>query len=69
MRNANQLKEIENAVSQLSPQDLREFRDWFAEFDSEAWDQQFERDVATGKLDKLAEKALKHLREGNCTNL
>jgi hypothetical protein len=69
MRNANQLKEIKKAVSQLSPQDLREFRDWFAEFDSEAWDQQFERDVATGKLDKLAEKALKHLREGNCTNL
>ena len=69
MRNANQLKEIEKAVSQLSPQDLREFRDWFAKFDSEAWDQQFERDVATGKLDKLAEKALKHLREGNCTNL
>jgi hypothetical protein len=69
MRNANQLKEIEKAVSQLSPQDLREFRDWFAEFDSEAWDQHFEKDVATGKLDKLAEKALKHLREGNYTNL
>jgi hypothetical protein len=42
---------------------------WFAEFDAEAWDQQFETDVTTGKLDKLAEKALKHLREGNCTDL
>ncbi len=69
MRNANQLKEIEKAVSQLSPQDLREFRHWFAQFDAEAWDQQFETDVATGKLDDLAEKALKHLREGNCSNL
>ncbi|MGI0481927.1 hypothetical protein ACN4EE_14220 [Geminocystis sp. CENA526] len=69
MTNANQLKEIEKAVSQLSPQDLREFRDWFAQFDSEAWDRQFEKDVATGKLDELAEKALKHLREGNCNNL
>jgi hypothetical protein len=34
-----------------TPQDLREFRHWFAEFDAEAWDQQFERDVATGKLE------------------
>ena len=69
MRKSNQLKEIEKAISQLSPQDLVEFRHWFAEFDAEAWDQQFERDVTTGKLDKLAEKALKHLREGNCTDL
>lgn len=69
MRKAKQLKEIEKAVRQLSPQDLREFRHWFAEFDAEAWDQQFERDVTTGKLDELAEKALKHLREGNCTDL
>ena len=69
MRKANQLKEIEKAISQLSPQDLTEFRRWFAEFDAEAWDQQFESDVTTGKLDKLAEKALKHLREGNCTDL
>ena len=69
MRKANQLKEIEKAISQLSPQDLMEFRRWFAEFDAETWDQQFESDVTTGKLDKLAEKALKHLREGNCTDL
>lgn len=66
---SNQLKKIEKAVSQLSEQDLSEFRRWFAQFDAEAWDQQFEQDVTTGKLDELAEKALKHLREGNCTDL
>ena len=69
MKETNQLKEIEQAISQLSPQDLTEFRQWFAEFDAEAWDQQFENDVMIGKLDVLAEKALKHLRQGNCTNL
>lgn len=69
MINVNQLNEIEKAVSQLSPQDLREFRQWFSKFDAEAWDEQFERDVTVGKLDKLAETALKHLREGNCTEL
>ena len=69
MKETNQLKEIEQAISQLSPQDLTEFRQWFAEFDAEEWDQQFENDVMIGKLDGLAEKALKHLRQGNCTNL
>ena len=69
MKETNQLKEIEQAISQLSPQDLTEFRQWFAEFDAEEWDQQFENDVMIGKLDGLAEKALKHLRQGNYTNL
>ena len=69
MKETNQLKEIEQAISQLSPQDLTEFRQWFAEFDAEEWDQQFENDVMIGKLDGLAEKALRHLRQRNCTNL
>ncbi|NEQ40507.1 MAG: hypothetical protein F6K40_31465 [Okeania sp. SIO3I5] len=69
MRETNELKEIEKAISQLSPKDLSEFRRWFAEFDAETWDKEFETDVMTGKLDGLAQKALKHLQEGNCTDL
>jgi hypothetical protein len=42
---------------------------WFAEFDAEIWDRQFEEDVAAGRLDGLAEQALQHLREGCCTDL
>lgn len=63
------LQEIEQAVSQLSPEDLSAFRDWFAEFDAEIWDRQFEEDVAAGRLNKLAEKALQHLQEERCTDL
>jgi hypothetical protein len=63
------LQEIEHAVSQLSAEELANFRVWFAEFDATAWDQQFEEDVAAGRLDDLAQKALKHLREGRCTDL
>lgn len=63
------LQEIEQAVSQLSLADLAVFRTWFAEFDAEIWDQQFEADVKAVRLDKLAEKALKDLREGHCTDL
>ncbi|WP_041933777.1 hypothetical protein [Gloeothece verrucosa] len=63
------LQEIEEAVSQLSPEDLAAFRNWFAQFDAVAWDKQFEEDVAAGRLDELAKKALKNLQAGNCTDL
>lgn len=63
------VKEIESAVAALSPQDLAVFRNWFAEFDAEAWDRQFERDVAAGRLDALADEALRDLAEGRCTDL
>lgn len=63
------LNEIEQAVSQLSSEDLATFRAWFAEFDAIRWDEQFEADVAAGRLDALAEKALKDLKEGRCTDL
>ena len=61
--------EIEVAVAKLSREDLSAFRDWFEEFDAEAWDKQFEDDVAAGRLDALAEEALRDLHEGRCTDL
>jgi hypothetical protein len=63
------LQEIETAISQLSPDELTAFRVWFAEFDAEIWDRQFEKDVASGRLNKLADRARQHLREGRCTDL
>ncbi len=63
------LKEIESAVSRLSADELIVFRDWFAEFEAQAWDRQIEADVAAGKLDKLAQRDLEHLREGRCSDL
>jgi hypothetical protein len=63
------LQEIEHAVRQLSAEELADFRVWFAEFDAEIWDRQFEEDVAAGRLDDLAKRALQHLREGRCTDL
>ena len=67
--NMNTLQEIERAVSQLSPEDLAAFRAWFAEFDAAIWDRQLETDVAAGRLDALADKALQDLKEGRCTDL
>lgn len=51
------VKALEEAVRALSPSGLAEFRRWFAEFDSAAWDRQIEADAAGGKLDALLAEA------------
>jgi hypothetical protein len=58
------IKSIEAAIEALPAAELAEFRQWFAEFDSQAWDRQLERDVAAGKLDSLASEALSDHRSG-----
>lgn len=63
------VRDIETAVSKLSRDELSTFRAWFAEFEAEAWDRQFEEDVRAGRLDALAEESLRDLREGRCTDL
>jgi hypothetical protein len=62
------VKEIVDAVQQLSPGELDAFRAWFAEFDAAEWDRQLERDIAAGRLDALAGEALDDLRAGRCTD-
>ena len=63
------IEEIKTAVTKLAPEELSTFRAWFAVFDADAWDQQFEQDVAIGRLDALAEEALRDLHEGRCRDL
>jgi hypothetical protein len=54
----SKVEAIEQQIEKLSPNELVAFRRWYAAFDAEAWDRQFESDVKAGKLDALAEKAL-----------
>ena len=58
----NKAKELEKAVAALPNAELREFRDWFAAFDAENWDQQLEADIGSGKLDSLGAEALRRHR-------
>ena len=53
------VKEIEAAVTRLSKDELNIFRAWFAEYDVEVWAKQIEKDIQTGKLDKLAKNAIR----------
>lgn len=63
------LDEIEKAVEQLSPEEMAKFRDWFEELQATLWDQQFERDVKAGKLDKLADKWRADYNAGKISDL
>lgn len=63
------IHEIEDAVAHLPEDDLRRFREWFEEFVSDLWDRQIETDAKAGKLDKIADQALKDYRAGRCTEL
>ncbi|HLX63385.1 MAG TPA: hypothetical protein VKX17_19095 [Planctomycetota bacterium] len=63
------IAEIEMAVTKLSPQELREFRSCFFQFDSDEWDKQIEADAAAGRLDNLFGQALKDIEAGDHTEL
>ena len=65
----SKVEQLEQQIQTLSPEELAQFRAWFAEFDWEIWDRQVERDVASGKLDTLAEKALGDHASGKSTPL
>lgn len=58
----NSTREIEEAIAALPKSELEEFRAWFAKFDAENWDEQFEVDVKSGKLSEMAKKAISQHR-------
>jgi hypothetical protein len=49
---------LEEEIGKLSPAELAEIREWFAEWDADEWDGEISRDAASGKLDKLFEKSV-----------
>jgi hypothetical protein len=63
----SKLEALEKKVSGLSAEELAQFRQWFAEFDAAAWDRQIERDAEAGKLDALADEALRDHATGKST--
>lgn len=63
------VKDLEREVSKLSPNELTQFRHWFEDFDALKWDDQIQADVGSGKLDSLADQALKDFDSGKCSEL
>lgn len=52
------VEKLELLIKSLSPEELAQFREWFAEFDAQIWDRQIETDTAAGKLDRLIEDSM-----------
>ena len=65
----SKLDKLAEEIQALSLEELAEFRAWFLVFDWAAWDRQLERDVEAGRLDDLADKALRDHAAGKTTPL
>jgi hypothetical protein len=65
----SKVERLENEIRTLSTEELAAFREWFREFDADAWDREIEADALAGKLDALADRALRVHRAGKSTPL
>lgn len=63
------LAELEKEVLKLSPGELSAFTRWLDEYAARSWDEELERDIAAGKLDRLARKADEDFAAGRCNEL
>jgi len=62
-------EQIVEQVKSLSADELKDFRDWFARYDADVWDQQIEVDAKNGKLISLSERAVNDHEAGRSTEL
>jgi hypothetical protein len=61
------IQEIEQAIASLPTVEFMRLREQIQRRFDDEWDAQFERDVAAGKLDKIAAQALAEHRLGRST--
>ena len=65
----DRVSKLGQEIQELSKTELAAFRKWFRDFDAQAWDCQIEEDVQAGKLDALANKALKDFESGKFSEM
>jgi hypothetical protein len=53
----DRVEEIECAISSLPAEDFRRIAEWFVALEQTRWDEQMDRDSASGKLDAIFEEA------------
>lgn len=63
------VKELEKAIAGLTPEELAEFRAWFQQFDTDAWDRQIAEDAQAGRLNGFAEEAIADYKAGRMKEL
>jgi len=63
------VKDIENAITQLSLEELAELSAWLADYQAKVWDKQIERDLDAGRLDALLEEVDEEYEAGKAKSL
>ncbi|NJR40346.1 MAG: hypothetical protein HC781_17860 [Leptolyngbyaceae cyanobacterium CSU_1_4] len=61
--------EVESAIKQLPESEVRNLAKWLQEYLDDAWDEQIELDVASGKLDHLIAQAETDIATNNVRDL
>ena len=57
--------EIEKALSVLPVEEVWKVADWLQQYLEDRWDDQIDDDIAAGRLDRFADKALADYHAGN----
>jgi hypothetical protein len=65
----SRVQELEGQIKELSSNEFQELRAWLAEYEAEVWDQQLHADACAGRLDAIADQALKDFSENRSTDL
>ncbi len=63
------VEQLEHEIQKLNRADFENFRNWFRNYEADAWDRQIEEDLQAGKLDNLAEEALAAHKAGKTKEL
>ena len=63
------VESLQQQIQELSVEELAELRDWFLELDWKRWDAQLEDDVRAGRLDELANQALRDHAAGKTSQI
>jgi hypothetical protein len=64
-----QVEQIKSDIETLSLEEFVQLKNWIAEKDWQLWDEQIEKDAASGKLDFLREEATAAKAKGELRDL
>lgn len=56
-------------MEELPPDKLAKFRAWFEDFDAGLFDRKLEQDANSGRIDKMANKAIADFKKGRARGL
>jgi hypothetical protein len=63
------LEDVKSAIEALPHREYLDLVQWLSDRDWQAWDEEIERDSASGKLDFLIEEALEEKSQGKLGSL